>query len=533
MVSDPTLGSSQPGRYWTTTNLGEAAPDVLSPMCSEIWGESAEIGWLFSMQVFGVLPTSTKPSNDTNDWGCAVFYGRPAINVDVVRATVASLPGVSGDDFERDLCGSVRADAPKVKGDPRRIPLILAKAPRTLLREGKVIRAKHAETYAWWQREVLGDGASGSPVDRLVAARGRFVDVFSHHCAWRFVFAGAQSAMKDAATKAGDPALATRLMSGVGDVLETRMADDLWRLAHGQLTEDAFLGQWGYHGPNEGNPSATVWREDPAPVRALVKSYAGRDVERPADRAARAKGTGADAEQTLLAATPRLRRSSAAWLVRRVRNIVRTLQVGKASYLMCIDGVRKATRDFGAEQVAKGVLADPDDAFFLTIAECTALQAGTFPDVTDIVLARRSYRDAHRKVALPVFFHGMPQPIVPDLPDADGPVELTGAASGGGRVEGRARVLLDVNDAIELDAGDILVCRFTDPSWAPLMSLADALVIDIGGSASHGAVVARELGIPYVIGTERGTTALRDGDRILVDGEQNVVRVLARREGAS
>jgi pyruvate,water dikinase len=525
MVSDPTLGTSQPGRYWTTTNLGEAAPDVLSPMCTEIWGRSAEIGWLFSMQVFGVLPTSAKPSADTNDWGCSVFYGRPAINVDVVRATVASLPGVSGDDFERDLCGSVRSDAPPVKGDPKRIPVILAKAPLTLLREGKVIHAKHAENYAWWRREVLGDATSAPAIDRLVAARDRFVDAFSHHCAWRFVFAGAQSAMKDAATKAGDPTLATKLMSGVGDVLETRMADDLWRLAHGQLTEVAFLEHWGYHGPNEGNPTATVWREDPTPVRALAKSYAGREVERPAAREKRSKAVGLAAEQTLLAATPKLRQPSLRWLLRRVRNIVRTLQVGKASFLMCIDGVRKATRDFGAEQVARGTLAEADDAFYLTIAECQELAAGRLPDVTEIVLARRGYREAHRKVTLPVFFYGMPEPTVPDHA-AEGPVELTGAASGGGRVEGRARVLLDVNDAIDLDAGDILVCRFTDPSWAPLMSLADALVIDLGGSASHGAVVARELGIPYVIGTERGTMVLRDGDRILVDGEANVVRVL-------
>ena len=104
---------------------------------------------------------------------------------------------------------------------------------------------------------------------------------------------------------------------------------------------------------------------------------------------------------------------------------------------------------------------------------------------------------------------------------------MSDAASGGGVVVGRARVLLDVNDDIDLEDGDILVCRFTDPSWAPLMSLAEALVIDMGGSASHGAVVARELGIPFVIGTGNGTSVLRDGDRIEVDGRGNTVRVLS------
>jgi pyruvate,water dikinase len=529
-VSDPTLGTSEPGRYWTTTNLGEAAPDVLSPMDMSVWGETAERGWLYSMKAFGVLPLSTQASKNTNDWGLSIFYGRIALNVDAVRGTVVTLPGVSGDDFERDLCGSVRPDAPPVKGKKSRIPVILAKAPVTLIRQGKVIGANYGDVRAWWEREVFGDGGTDPAIDRLAAARARFEKCFSDHCAWRFVFSGAQSALTDAAAKAGDPLLGTRLMSGVGEVFETKMADDLWRVAQGQLDESEFLRLWGYHGPNEGNTDARVWREDPAPVRALIKSYAERsDTERPKDREARSVALGVEAEQALLAATPKAKRPAMRWLMRRARNIVRTLQVGKATYLMCIDGVRRAARDFGAEQVAAGTLREVDDVFYLQIEECQALAAGKLPNVAEIVAARRGYRATHRKVELPVFFHGMPEAIVREAPVTGdrGEVEFSGAASGGAQVEGRARVLLDVNDAISLDDGDILVCRFTDPSWAPLMSLAEALVIDVGGSASHGAVVARELGIPYVIGTERGTSLVRDGDRILVDGEKNLVRVLS------
>ena len=259
-----------------------------------------------------------------------------------------------------------------------------------------------------------------------------------------------------------------------------------------------------------------------------MKSHAGRDIERPRDRETRAKAYGAEAEVALLAATPAAKRPTMRWLMRRVRNIVRTLQVGKASYLMCIDGVRRATRDFGAEQVAAGVLREADDAFYLTIEECQDLSAGRLTNVAEIVAARRGYREEYRRMKLPVFFRGMPEPKLKAESRRrarrrwSSPVPPPVVA--GWRV--RARVLLDVNDDIDLDDGDILVCRFTDPSWAPLMSLADALVIDVGGSASHGAVVARELGIPYVIGTEYGTSVIHDGDRILVDGEQNVVRVL-------
>ena len=528
-VTDPTLGSSEPGRFWTTTNMGEAVPDVMSPMCWSIWGKPAELGWLYSMSALGVVRSrDVQVSPDVNDWALSVFYGRLALNVDAIRATVVTLPGVNPDDFERDLWGSVRSDAPPVMGDRKRVPLILAKAPVTLLRESGRIHDRYAETKTWWEAQVLGEAGRGRPVERLVEARERFTDTFKHHCVWRFIFSGAQSAITDAAAEAGDPLLATRLMSGVGEVFETRMADDLWRLAHSELSESDFLRLWGYHGPNEGNTDATVWREDPGPVRALARSFASRkDAERPGDREVRSRALGSEAEARLLAATPALRRPAMRWLMRRVRNVVRTLQVGKASYLMCIDGVRRATRDFGAEQVAKGTLLDADDAFYLSVEECQALDSGRLPDVHELVARRRAVRQEHRQFQLPVFFRGMPQPEKPDEAGArDGAVELRGAASGGGRVEGRARVLLDVTDDIDLDDGDVLVCRFTDPSWAPLMSLADALVIDVGGSASHGAVVARELGIPYVIGTGRGTSLLRDGDRILVDGENNVVRLL-------
>ena len=79
-----------------------------------------------------------------------------------------------------------------------------------------------------------------------------------------------------------------------------------------------------------------------------------------------------------------------------------------------------------------------------------------------------------------------------------------------------------------LEPGEILVCTTTDPSWASTMMLASALVIDIGGPISHGAIVARELGIPCVIGTRNGTAAIRSGDRVEVDGGAGEVVVVER-----
>jgi pyruvate,water dikinase len=174
-------------------------------------------------------------------------------------------------------------------------------------------------------------------------------------------------------------------------------------------------------------------------------------------------------------------------------------------------------------------LQQVDDIFFFTIEECQELAAATLGNPQEIVDVRRATRVEYKSMVLPLAFYGMPEPITID-PEVGGRTvtELTGAAGGGGVVEGRARVVTDPEQEVELEPGDILVCRFTDPSWAPLMALSEGLVIDIGGSASHGAVVARELGIPYVIGTENGTRALGEGDHIRVDGSNNLVKVLER-----
>ena len=95
---------------------------------------------------------------------------------------------------------------------------------------------------------------------------------------------------------------------------------------------------------------------------------------------------------------------------------------------------------------------------------------------------------------------------------------VEGLGVSAGVAEGAARVLLGPEGIADVEAGEILVCPTTDPSWAPAILLAAALVIDVGGALSHGAIVARELGVPCVINTGDGTSRLRTGDHLKVDG---------------
>jgi pyruvate,water dikinase len=112
---------------------------------------------------------------------------------------------------------------------------------------------------------------------------------------------------------------------------------------------------------------------------------------------------------------------------------------------------------------------------------------------------------------------------VPDAKDAN---EIRGFAASAGVVEGIARVLTSVNDIGQMMEGEILVCPVTAPSWAPLFSKIKAAVSDIGGTMSHAAIVAREYGMPAVVGTGQGTKRIRSGQRLRVDGDRGIVTIL-------
>ncbi|MGH9034371.1 MAG: PEP-utilizing enzyme, partial [Acidimicrobiia bacterium] len=223
------------------------------------------------------------------------------------------------------------------------------------------------------------------------------------------------------------------------------------------------------------------------------------------------------------------RRAAARLLCRLTSAHIRNLEVGKGSFLMAVDGCRSAARDLGVELVAAGVVDEIDDVFYFTVPE---LVEGPGAGAREVVAFRKARREEYRKLDLPVTFTGMPEPVAAAADTGGDDDVVTGAPGSAGVVEGRARVVLEAGEATLLEPGEVLVCRFTDPSWSPLMVLADALVIDIGGPASHGAIVARELGIPCVIGTGNGTTRLHTGDQLRVDGAAGVVEVLARMESS-
>jgi phosphohistidine swiveling domain-containing protein len=194
--------------------------------------------------------------------------------------------------------------------------------------------------------------------------------------------------------------------------------------------------------------------------------------------------------------------------------------------LRAIDGARAASRIVGRDLADAGVLDDPADVRFLTIDE---IVRGNREDWADLISQRRSDHEAFDQIVLPHVWRGEP-PVEVAAPAAETQVDrwpdaVEGLGVSAGIAEGIVRVIHDLDEA-DIDEGTVLVCRATDPSWASLFPLAEAVVTDVGSAMSHAAIVCRELGLPCVAGTRNGTTTLRDGMRVRVDGTTGRVEIL-------
>lgn len=535
-LSDPVRGASTPDRFWTTTNIAEATPELLSPLCWDVWS-GFDQAWLNAMYDFGLLSRSEKVSDpDPNKKAMGVIYGRQAANVEVIRKVMGRLPGVSPDDVERSLLGSVRTGLPSEEGAGLRMLVIAVKLPWVMMRTKSLVLRMHDRNRRWWMSEVSAPTTPADSLYRLEVARDNFITAAEMHSRIRFLMPMAERAVAAAAEKANIEDVSA-LTGGLGGVAETALADDLWRVSRGQLSLEDFLREHGFHGPNEGNVFTKSWREQPQRVQALVETYRKRtDVARPRDLERIAREKRQVAIKQALQGAPRSVRFAMQFSLTRLGNLTRSLELTKASYLRALDAARAAARAIGDDFVDRGILNCVEDTFFLNVEEIRQVARGTLQsDVAQkIVDYRRAQRVRYAECRLPISFTGMPElEAREDLSFNQAVrVQLSGAAGGCGVAEGRARVVLDPNEDVELEPGDILVCRFTDPSWAPLFVCAAALVIDIGTSVSHGAVVARELGIPYVIGTGDGTRVIRDYDQIRVDGPARLVSVVAHHSAA-
>ncbi|MFF1514313.1 rifamycin-inactivating phosphotransferase [Streptomyces sp. NPDC058305] len=311
--------------------------------------------------------------------------------------------------------------------------------------------------------------------------------------------------------------------------------DELAKLTGGAEARDAieaYLDRYGMRCVGEIDITRPRWRERPSTlvpvildnVRLFEPGAAERRFEQ-GRRKAREK------EQDVLARLRALpdgdrKADETKRMIDRVRTFIGFREYPKYGIIARYFVYKTALMEEAHRLVQAGVLPEPEDSFYLTFQEFH--DAARSQQVDHRLVERR--KDAFRsyeRLTPPRVLTSDGEAVTgayrrDDVP----PGALTGLPVSAGTVEGRARVILDMAEA-DLEAGDILVTTFTDPSWSPLFVGIAGLVTEVGGQMTHGAVIAREYGLPAVVGVDRATRLIEDGRRIRVHGTDGYVEILS------
>lgn len=516
---------------WSTVNFGEAIGGVQTPLSWGIWTYGMEVSARRAFASLGILTKRevALPAS-ADDRMSGIFYGRAAGNINFFRMVGDRTPGSRPDVIEQKLFGEV-SGAPVWGGPsgPLRSAVIAARFPIEAFKAPRASQGVLDEQRRWWRRNAVEQ-----PPETLEQAQAlvrdaarRFADVCVGHTIVSMIGPQLLETLAGLAQEAtGDAGLGTELASGYGGMEETAIIADLWAAAQGRLDVAEIQRRHGFHGPDEGRLDTRSWREDPAPVESILRGYLKRGIPDPRVREREQTARREAAATAVLAGLPAWKRPRAKLAMKLASVYIPARELGKAAFLHALDGGRCGARAAAAILAERGLLGDPEDVFFLTLDELTGTPDRSFLDIT---AERKANHERYLGLELPRSWNGVPEPIVIPPSDGHGSAErvtrLQGIGVVGRTVTGRARVVTDPSTA-EFEDGDILVCPMTDPSWTPLFMLADALVIDTGGQMSHGAIVARELGVTCVINTVTGTRDIPEGATITVDGSTGVVEIL-------
>jgi phosphohistidine swiveling domain-containing protein len=490
--------------------------------------ESLPLTFVVRLGLLAPLPPTT----------CAgIFYGYVAVGLEPTLEMADAMPGWSAQAVAEQYFGlppDPAYRAPHRRTRPVHLAMIAARVAREARRyPGDAQRAERAARARWeharerdWRDATDAEICAAFSDYAARAARIRVPLLLANMLA-----ASAYERFVALATAvAGDrgPALAASSVSSIGGL---QTADAMRELADTDDL-DAWSRRHGFRGPNEYELAASPWGDDLGRLARLREQV--RHAAPPA------AGGATRARSELRAHVGVSRRWRVDRSLARVVHHLRWRENAKVPEVLEVAVLRLVAREAGRRLVARDALGDSTDVFYLTASELAdALTGGTTPDLGAAVARRRETHQRAGALDLPELFLAEPGGLRP-VPDdriralgldptgrdraAPSDVHtLQGLAASPGVATGTARVISDPY-AESLAPGEILVARGTDPAWTPLLLDAAAVVIDLGGALSHGAVIARELGIPCVINVKDGTTRIHSGTQITVDGTRGEVR---------
>ncbi|MEV0147194.1 MULTISPECIES: PEP/pyruvate-binding domain-containing protein [unclassified Nonomuraea] len=515
---------------WTAGNLGEAIPDVMTPAT-----------WSFvRLFIHEAMHASTLPGFDLVGNIGGRFYMNLSVTFSIARAlgmqgrlgAVEQVFGKLPPGLDVPLLTTSRWEI--LKGT---LPMALTLRRRvrdnlkgmrpflaTSQRRCEELRARIAATgtgpglAALWDDEIGPHLVTACRMLEAAGRQGGATLVWTRDRLRRLVGEADADAMLTGAGADGE-------LASLGPVT------GLARLAAGEIDRDTYARTYGHRGPHEFEVSMPRPGEDPAWIDTALAGL--RDVTAGTEALLERQREARDAAWERFARRYPRRVAGMRKRVRRWNAVVRDREATRSEVVRAFWVLRAFVVRAG-ELTGRG-----DDLFFLYLEEILAVLRGSDAPLARVPVRRATYERYAALPPYPALIAGRFDPVRwaadpdrrADLYDARGASApagdtVTGFPGAPGVVEGVVRVLSGPEDGERLQRGEILVTTLTNVGWTPMFPRAAAVVTDMGAPLSHASIVARELGIPAVVGTGNATMRLRDGDRVRVDGERGTVELL-------
>lgn len=554
--------------FYTRANAGEVLPDPTSPLGWTLVFEKGLLpGWLRGMVEFGIYRDGELPMDRPPVVG--TFGGYFYINLSHCRVMAIRM-GMTVEAFDAALLGSADV-APPYKPHPEDVDAdASAKVGATI---GEILGATTFPKIEADLARVLDlrrnrpDLTSLSEAELIAHARTFLPELdnaFAVHDYSTLGSAVGPAMLGELCAAAGAPDALLELISGLGEVPSASPSWGLWQLSraanadprvtelfdagpaavqaavqNGEIVEfgaqfDTFLAMYGQRGPNEWDIRAVSWEAGPEQALALVDSMRHTpDDNSPDDRHERLAATRLAAAEQVRAGLAGDDTRLATFEVA-LQSAARTIPLREQTKLIAvttINEVRMAIRELGRRGVEAGRYDAPEDVMMLLESELDDYVADPAPFV-GVIAERLARYHLLFEIEPPFIVDDDPVPLSewkrrtrPKAAAATAGEVLRGIGGSAGQYTGTARVVRDLQAAMALEPGEVLVAPLTDAAWTPLFLVAGAVVVDVGAMNSHAVVVSRELGIPCALSLEDATERLRDGMQLSVDGTAGTVTV--------
>ncbi|MEZ5569388.1 MAG: PEP-utilizing enzyme, partial [Halioglobus sp.] len=532
----------RPDDVLTISNVSEMMPGAVCPLTGSFTGWCIDYG-LQHMQVSVGARERIVPEWQITAWG----WGHLFLNLTGNIVMSAGVLGSTPEQAAQTLCGRV---VPELKGLPPlplwrrvintgRLLRYALNAPRVVDRFGEELAAfnieQRSDSHAQWVALAgsVGFYEHAMAVHIQSSALSGFLSA---------VVENMVSGRSNESTNA-EQAEAVALLAGATDVESALMLVELdalvdrvaahrdaalfrdassdealaWLQGSPELSADLahFLEHHGHRGYRELCMRDPAWVDDPAPlIQSMQAAVRGR------------LATGTHRVQHTPSIDWQGLSRGLRWILPKAHAAIRRREQTKSQLVDTAHRFKRAFRHLGALLVEEGRLPDADLVNFFSINELPRFIQGQIPDAVALAQSRRDALAYQQQFEFPEISVGMPVPLEPVAVACEDGV-LIGRPASRGVVEGIARVAHSLAEAAELQAGEILVAPITDIGWTPYFSLIGGLVTDLGSAVSHGAVIAREYGLPCVVNSRQGTRVFRTGDRIRIDGDSGKVERLA------